>query len=439
MIFQGNEISPDQQQAIDAIAKERGPFFLTGPAGSGKSFIVEYLRSVNRNCIVSAMTGVAAQLIKGKTAHSVFSIHPNYGVISSKKADARIRGCDMLIVDEISMASAKFFGQMLTRFAYADKMPKLVMVGDFHQLPPIKPRDASDPRVDPGDRIFKAEEWSIVKRLQLLQQHRQKGDVKFISALNSIRSGKLSDDAREFLSQRIVGALPEDCIHLHSTRNVVEQRNTQRLEALPGTVRTYDWHVSVVDNKKKSADAKYLDDCRFVKNLQLKPGARIVLLTNTHQWVNGSTGTITDLHKDSIQVNLDRGGSVSVPRAEMEILDEANKPVFLVKQFPMMLAFSLTIHKAQGMTLDRVGIDLNGHFETGQTYVALSRCRYYDGLFLTGRFGGLLVDPEVVAYETTGHVSNKVRVLRAQSRFVPATPPPPPSAPAETQTKAPWE
>jgi ATP-dependent DNA helicase PIF1 len=425
MIFQGNEISPDQQVAIDAIAKERGPFYLTGPAGSGKSFLVEYLRSVNQNCIVSAMTGVAAQLIRGKTAHSVLGIHPSYGVISAKKFDDRIRGCQMLIIDEISMASARFFGQILTRFGYANKVPKLIMVGDFHQLPPIRPRDPRDRRADPGDRIFTAEEWSIVTRLQLVQQHRQRGDVKFITALNSIRSGTLTEDTKEFLSHRLVDSLPEDCIHLHSTRNVVEQRNIQRLEALPGTVRTYDWRVGVVDTKKKKADPKYLDDCRFVNRLELKVGARVVLLTNAKEWVNGSTGSITQLNNDSIHVNLDRGGHVFVPRAEMEILDENNKPVFKVTQFPMMLAFSLTIHKAQGMTLDRVGIDLNGHFEAGQTYVALSRCRYYDGLFLKGHLQSTaLVDPEVVEYETTGKVAKTVKALHRPSPYkpVPAAP-----------------
>lgn len=410
------QLSADQQEAVNAINSDSGLFHLTGPAGSGKSYVVDYLRSTTQGCLVTAMTGVAAQLIKGRTAHSVLGIHPNYGVISSEKADNRIRNCRMLIVDEISMASARFYGQMLTRFGYCNHMPKVVMVGDFHQLPPVKPRDFSDPKVDPGDRIFKAEEWSYVKRLQLNQQHRQQ-DGTFISALNAIRSGAMSGEAFDFLSKRIVKELPENCIHLHSTRAVVEQRNMQRLNALPGEPRQYNRRVSVIHTKKKTADPKLLNDCRFVEHLQLKVGARIVLLTNTNEWVNGSTGTVTALYNDSIHVDLDRGGHVHVPRADIEVFDEDNKPVFLVNQFPVMLAFALTIHKAQGMTLDRVGIDLNGHFEAGQTYVALSRCRYYDGLFLTGQFGRIMVDPEVVEYEKTGKVANRIRVLRTQLRF----------------------
>lgn len=394
-------ISPDQNEAIDAIlSDDEGPFFMTGPAGSGKTFVINWLRANVPNCVVCAMTGVAAQLINGKTAHSVLGIHPKYGAYDSRKVNSRISRCNLLIIDEISMANAEFYGHILNRFERADAEPKLLMVGDFMQLPPVE-----------GDKIFLAEEFANVKMLRLKQQHRQ-ADFAFVSALNSIRSGALSEEAKALLSKRIVPTLPQDCIHIFPYRNQVEERNLTKLNELPGEARQFEWRA--IQIPKKDPDPKLLGDARLIHRLTLKPHARIVMLTNTKQWVNGSTGTVVGFGHDEVVVKLDSGPQVGVPRAVEEISDADGRAAFEVRQFPMQLAWAMTIHKAQGSTLDRVGVGLSRHFATGQTYVALSRCRYYDGLFLTGQFGDILIDQEAVFYEQTGKAPRLVTARRSR-------------------------
>lgn len=384
-------LSSDQQAAVDVIlASDGGMFFLTGPAGSGKSFVIQHLRNVLKDrCLLTAMSGIAAQLIGGKTAHSSFGIHPTYGVYKSKKVDANLNR-QLIVVDEISMASGKFFRQILRRLDEILPRPTLLMVGDFMQLPPIE-------AVREG-MIFQSPDWADVETLRLSTPHRQAGDMKFIRLLNSVRLGELTEEAEEVLSGRIVPELPLDCVQLHSLQRDVDDFNQKCLAALPGNVHQFNWNVMAV--KDKHADQKFLKNCRWPSNLVLKSGARVVLLTNTKHWVNGSTGEVVDFSQGIIRVKLDRGGLVQVEKASLEITDDNDKPVFMITQYPIMLAYALTIHKAQGMTLDQVGVNLNSHFEGGQTYVAISRCRYLDGLYLSGNLTNLKINEAALKYET---------------------------------------
>jgi len=208
--------------------------------------------------------------------------------------------------------------------------------------------------------------------------------------------------------QRVVNELPKDCVHLLSRRNAVEEGNLTRLDAIQKVPRIYyREETRIAHRPKDSRDEerivrsieKALGDVRFPKILQVKDGARVVLLNNTEDWVNGSTGEIVDMTDEIIRVRLDVNGKVvSVGPVEEELSDEDGMAICKISQFPILLAWAMTIHKAQGMTLDRVGIDLRGHFETGQTYVALSRCKYFDGLYLAGNFGKILVDHEAIEY-----------------------------------------
>jgi ATP-dependent exoDNAse (exonuclease V) alpha subunit len=186
-------------------------------------------------------------------------------------------------------------------------------------------------------------------------------------------------------------------------RDAAENRNLQRLEHLPGAAGCSRWHVTrLVDDEKEIS----LKNARFLPELRLKVGARVVLLTNTDEWVNGSTGEVISINSGSVSVRLDRGKTVSIEKAEEEILNGDGKAVCRVSQYPMMLGWSLTIHRAQGMTMDRVGVDLRGHFAPGQTYVALSRCKSSEGLFIVGNVDSVIADLETVALFGSGEGGN---------------------------------
>lgn len=382
--FNGLKLSDDQKDAVKTILYNRGPFFLTGPAGSGKTFVIQYLKEIEDACFVSAMTGNAAQLLGGRTAHSVLGITPHKGLIPYSTYNKRIQKCRLLIIDEISMANHEFLEMMYERFDLADHTPKLLFVGDFMQLPPVD-----------GIPAYKSVHWSNVTLLRLKQQHRQ-ADKEFITALNSVRTGTMTPEAKDLFTKRIVPELPNDCIHIHPRRAEAEFENLHRLGELPGDSSVFRWEVKNLV-RENEADVERL--CRFPKELHLKTGARVVMLANTEEYVNGSTGEVLAIEDDAIKVRLDRSGSVvRVSKQTEEIVDADKNPIYAVTQFPMLLAWAMTIHKAQGMTLDRVGVNLNGHFAAGQTYVALSRCRYLDGLFLSGDLGKIQIDEEALVY-----------------------------------------
>lgn len=382
-----HQLSEDQQNAVSTILKENGPFFLTGSAGTGKSYVIDHLRSLLPGCRVTAMTGSAAQIIRGSTLHKFCSIHPLYGVVNSKKANIRVRETDLLIVDEVSMADTKILAQIFDRFDQADHSPKLLLVGDFMQLPPVE-----------GDSLFDSYIWKMFKTLKLTQQHRQsEGD--FISILNQMRIGNLSEDVRAFIKSRTVAELPDDCTHLMALRETVQRRNEAKLELLPGKSGRSVWEVSYIDQEDKGQID--LSRSRFTDILRLKENARIVLLTNEEDglWVNGSTGTVVSITPGCVNVRLDANNNlVSVRKEVDEVTDEDDNIVCRITQYPIMLAWALTIHKAQGMTIDRVGVDLRGHFAPGQTYVALSRCKTAEGLFLKGHLPDLKVNPKALEH-----------------------------------------
>lgn len=389
-------LSKDQEDAVELILDGDGPFFLTGDAGSGKSYLIKHLENSVMDCVVTAMTGAAAQLIRGRTLHSFAGLHPKYGVVKSRRADRAVRDCALLIIDEISMASVETLEQLEERFHRAGNVPKLLAVGDFLQLPPVE-----------GEKLFQSEVWQDFLPIKLTSQHRQK-DAELIRMLNDVRRGNVTDHVREFLSSRRVEELPDDCTHLMALRKSAFMRNCQKLDELPGP--RYGSKMQVVvppkprgarrDELPEEPKEGDLDRSRMAKQLFLKPGARVVLLNNDPEfrWVNGSTGEVTEISSGEVLVQLDSGREVEVNRIDEEILDGDGRTMCVVHQYPIQLAWALTIHKAQGCTLDRVGVDLSRHFETGQTYVALSRCRDAEGLFVKGDIPELMVDENALKY-----------------------------------------
>jgi len=422
--FEGFKLSPDQVQAIETIMGEGRCFFLTGGAGTGKSFVIRYLKEHYDDCEVCAMTGVAAQLLDSRTAHSFLGIipvdewlrkkrtaegeaNPSYylkqpkisektGKLQKDWPSINVGKARMVIIDEISMASAEFVVRIAERFKKAcgdmkDYWPKLVIVGDLLQLPPTE-----------GERFFMNAGMDRFKVIQLRQQHRQAAaeDKDFLTTLNEIRVGVLSDSGKSLLQKRLVDGLPKDCTHLHAKNEHVDETNQRRLEELEGDPIQIDWEYEFEDfiNRDNEDDeekirvalhyARNKESPKVIEILTLKEGARIMILNNDSngRWVNGSTGEVLSIGDDFITVKLDRKDEiVEVGRIEEDLL-WGWKKIGVIRQFPLKLAYACTIHKAQGMTLDRIGVNLSDHFDCGMTYVALSRCRYFNGLYLCGRF-----------------------------------------------------
>lgn len=381
----GAPLSVDQSEALQVISGELGPFFVTGPAGCGKSFLIDEIRR-GAGVEVCATTGIAAQLVRGMTVHSFLGIHPTHGVFKSYKANQRVKWTKCLVVDEISMASSGLLSQMIERFEQAEHAPKLVMVGDLLQLPPVS-----------GQFIYEHPLWQHVKIIKLTTIHRQK-DPEFVAALNDLRVGAASDKVMNLVQERRVESLPPDCTLLFPHKSKVGEVNIRRLQDLPGEEERFEWDVVSWKNPKKDDDSMFdyiASKARFPRVLALKEGARICMLNNDPNgaWVNGSTGEVVSFSEQRVVVKLDRGYEVNAEPVCEEIFSSAGKePDLTIRQFPMMLAWALTTHKAQGMTLDRVGIDLENHFACGMTYVALSRCKTKEGLYLVGNLSRVMAD-----------------------------------------------
>jgi ATP-dependent exoDNAse (exonuclease V) alpha subunit len=435
--FEGFALSPDQVEAINIILSEKGPFFLTGGAGTGKSFVIRYLSDNVPDCATCAMTGVAAQLIDSRTAHSFLGIvpveewmrkkrveegqpnpayclkepkiNPKTGRLQKDWANENVSKANMIILDEISMASAEFINWISARFkkALGDNKaywPKLVFVGDLLQLPPVE-----------GEKIFSNSGFDKFKTIQLKKQHRQSNeeDKEFLMALNEIRVGVLSESGKKLLEEKITNDLPKDCTHLHAKNEYVNRTNCNRLEELSGDPVELDWEVKLEEsiNEDNEEDqekirialhyAKNKESPKIVEKLILKEGARVVIKSNdsANRWVNGSTGEVLQINKESITVRLDRKGDiVEVDRIEEDLL-WGWKKIGVILQFPVRLAWAMSIHSSQGLSLDRVGINLSDHFDCGMTYVALSRCRYLEGLHLAGRLPDeIYVDHEALEF-----------------------------------------
>lgn len=392
------ELATDQQ-AIEDWALNSEPksiALMTGAAGTGKSFIINYLRQRFKGVGVCAMTGTAAQLIRGATFHSLVDLNWRNNQATLKiTSDERMRGLELLIIDEISMATLQQLRGLGDRFKQAGHQPRVLLSGDLMQLGPVIKQ--GEQNVTPIWDVLP--NWNI-PILRLNTQHRQ-DDPDFIAVLNDVRVGKLTPRVREFLDAHSVHELSDDCVQLDSTREGVLQANNRRLGMLSGKSQSFRWRVETRckfgSEHDLSLDA-LIKRARFQHDLQLKVGAQVMMLTNTALWANGTTGEVLEMDGLSISVKLRNGSEVQVERGEEEVIDGNGNVSHVIKQFPMMLAWSITIHKSQGLTIDKLGVWLNNHFAPGMTYTALSRARRAADIQLAGYLVRLFCNQAALRY-----------------------------------------
>lgn len=430
------EITRDFQQALDLMERGPGSCFVTGKAGTGKSTLLSYFRShTKQKAAFLAPTGVAAVNIRGQTVHSFFGFRPDITADRARRLAARAlkndeaglyRELDLLVIDEVSMVRADLLDCVdlfLKTVRQEKRLPfgglRLAFIGDLYQLPPVV--TAAEKTIFsehyPSPYFFDAKVFSGTRMtmIELDKIYRQR-DERFIEILNAVRNNTVTDNQVEELNRRCVetqenreeGDADEIRVCLTSTNEQAFLLNDRQLAALPGTPRTFRGVVDG-DFDKKSMPTEEV--------LSLKKGAQVMLLNNDSpgRWVNGTMGVVLSLPKkddDPIEVGLEDGAVVEVGPHSWEIFRYAlnrdrnrveTETVGTFTQYPLKLAWAVTIHKAQGKTFDRVMIDTGrGIFATGQMYVALSRCRSLEGMTLRKplRKNQVFVDWRVVKFLT---------------------------------------
>ena len=387
-------LSAEQMRAFNTIEKTHSNVLILGSAGTGKSTFVSYLKSATTKRVICACpTAVAALNIGGQTIHSLFQIQPRDFVFPEfLKLKAKVRNIltatDVLVLDEVSMISPDVIDAMdiLARMARRNNEPfggiQVVAIGDLFQLPPVITRDAAEyfRQAYEHERAYffdsNVYHRSDFVRFNFDLVYRQ-SDTELLERLNAFRSGdtgalnffntcRISDDARR-----------QNAVLITPFRAVAERINNERLAAIGAPAIQYTGELSGNFAER---------DVPAPMNLELKVGALVVFVKNSDKWHNGSTGIVRFLgarditvellnkNRDIVSVKPEKWQKIEYTRDENDRLVENETGAY--KQFPLALGYAMTIHKAQGKTLDSVIVDISrGAFEHGQTYVALSRTR----------------------------------------------------------------
>jgi len=387
-----------QEQAL-SILRAGASVFLTGEAGSGKTHVVNryaaYLRRRGVPYAMTASTGIAATHIGGTTIHSWSGIGIRSEVdeegfrnlMKNGASIARIRAASVLVIDEISMLDSRAFSlieRICRRARGGGSLPfgglQVILVGDFFQLPPVS-------KGEEARFAFESSAWESLSPVvcYLTEQYRQE-DPELLDILSAIRREEVSDTHRERLASRLLGPddVPDDDLPLLFTHNRdVDRMNGDALSRLPGKAKVF----RMMTRGAVGPLSALIRGCLSPEALELKEGASVMFTKNSpdRRYVNGTIGVVTGFDTETRYpvVRTGSGDSILVKPAEW-MIEEGEDIVARIRQIPLRLAWSITIHKSQGVSLDAAVMDLSRVFEYGQGYVALSRVRTLSGLSLVG-------------------------------------------------------
>lgn len=391
---------PEEKQIILNAVRAKSNVCITGAAGTGKSFMLSLIKEHFPNIHITASTGVAAVNVGGVTIHSwaglangSISLDQIVKFIFSgpgTKIRRQIKKAKILAIDEISMISAQLFDlldQVLKSVKENDKPfggIQMVVLGDFFQLPPVAKEEEMR-------FCFESEAWieADFKVFELSEIFRQ-SDIRFIQLLNNIRHAALNDADLQLLLDRQI--IPND--NLRPTMLVTHNSQADNINSKMLNDIIEEKYVFKMETGGRDGSIALLKKgCLAPEELILKKGAQVMMLKNTlikQGIINGSIGIVTGFIKNGSPIVKFKNGEVCVVAAEEWSIESFNEQtqkteiIASIKQIPLTLAWAITIHKSQGMTLDHVHCDLSQVFAEGQTYVALSRVRSLEGLFIKG-------------------------------------------------------
>ena len=436
------EINGQFRKALDLLDTTSKNVFITGKAGTGKSTLLKYFREHTRkNIVVLAPTGVAALNVGGETIHSFFRFKPDITPDKVKKVKGRNAGIyrelHAIVIDETSMVRADLLDcadAFLRLNGPSSLSPfgglQMVFIGDLYQLPPVVSSNEtglfSSHYAGPYFFNAKVMEGLELEFIELEKIYRQK-DAGFIGILNAIRNNSATARDLAALNKRVGAELEKNTgdgytVHLLSTNKTAYEINSRHLNALDG--REYAYRARIEGGFSKES---YPAD----EELHIKKGAQVMLLNNdpNGRWVNGSMGVVADIKsepgsgEETVHVLLADGSLEGVKPYSWELFHFSYDPragkvvsetAGIFRQYPLKLAWGITIHKSQGKTFEKAVIDFGrGMFAHGQAYVALSRCVSLEGMSLTRavRRSDILMDWRVVRFITSHQYKLSERAL----------------------------
>ena len=425
------ELNDEKKKIFEELEDTNDNYFITGKAGTGKSYLLKYFQhNTKKKVLFAAPTGISALNISGMTLHKLFgsnNLELDKDICLSNIKSTMLKHVDTIVIDEISMVGVSLLYQidLILQNVRRNALPfggvQMIFFGDLFQLPPVYNDEQNDYLRDRFGGVYfffcDAYKNGNFHFRELNEVFRQK-DSEFVDLLNNVRVGKITSKQIDMLNSRYVEDIPNGVMMLVPTRREAESINNFKLDAIKSPEFTYNADFNAQDGfyKKKNWE----NDFPCSLSLKLKKGALIMYISNddfNSSIVNGSIGVVSDLSENGILVVIN-GTEYQVNKRDFHRYDYSynrelgkieRRIVATVSQYPIVLAYAITIHKSQGKTYQQIGVNFEKSFAAGQVYVALSRCANFDKLYLTSKFEGteISVDETITTFYDEISKSNR--------------------------------